>query len=73
MIFLNTLRNILPNSLDVASAKLYNASYGLGKMYLDKVFQVNSSTGEKKKQLHGRKIKNNLYLYPAYLSSSRVT
>lgn len=30
MIFLNTLRNTSSNALDLASAKLYNVSYGLG-------------------------------------------
>ena len=76
MIFLNILGNALPNDLDMASAKLYNAAYGLGKRYLDKVFQVNIAAlgGEKNKiKLHGKKIKNNLYLDPAYLSSSLGT
>lgn len=41
MIFLNVLRKPLPNDLDMASAKLYNAAHGLGKRYLGKVFQVN--------------------------------
>lgn len=44
MIFLNVLRKPLPNDLDMASAKLYNAAHGLGKRYLDKVFQVNIAT-----------------------------
>ena len=76
MIFLTILRNTLPNDLDMASAKLYNAAYGLGKRYLDKVFQVNIAAlgGEKNKiKLHGKKIKINLYLDPAYLSSSLGT
>lgn len=72
MIFLNILRNALPNDLDMASAQLYNAVYGFGKRYLDKVFQVNIAAlgGEKNKiKLH----KNNLHLDPAYLSSSLGT
>lgn len=45
MIFLNTLRNISSSALDLASAELYNASYGLGMGgYLGKLFYVNRST-----------------------------